>query len=45
MYNLVKIDEMRREMREVEAQKDLERLGAGLDSGVESSGKKRRREG
>ncbi|XMA13635.1 hypothetical protein WAI453_006426 [Rhynchosporium graminicola] len=48
----VKIDEMRRDMREVEAQKDilkadLERLGvgAGLDSGVESSGKKRRHEG
>ncbi|KAH7370399.1 hypothetical protein BKA65DRAFT_471616 [Rhexocercosporidium sp. MPI-PUGE-AT-0058] len=47
-----KIDELRRDMREVEAQKDslkadLERLGVGvvLDSGIESSSKKRRRQG
>ncbi|KAH7374075.1 hypothetical protein BKA64DRAFT_256611 [Cadophora sp. MPI-SDFR-AT-0126] len=45
----VKLDELRRDMREVEGQKDilkadLERLGVGavLDSGVESSGKRRR---
>ncbi|PVH69321.1 hypothetical protein DL98DRAFT_176990 [Cadophora sp. DSE1049] len=47
-----KIDELRRDIREVEAQKDslkadLERLGVGavFDSGVESSSKKRRRQG
>ncbi|KAH9205176.1 hypothetical protein DL95DRAFT_492337 [Leptodontidium sp. 2 PMI_412] len=47
-----RIDELRRDMREVEAQKDslkadLERLGVGavLDSGVESPSKKRPRQG